>query len=198
GALAHAAIIVDPEMRSALGVVLAGGTVENGAPGTFAYVAERGARPHEEHERFARRIIDEDGRLLGRQIILRAHEGAGESEGVDPMSLVVGMTIANMGARPVTRVEVVNPAPAPATPPEWKPPSFDSEAGTSGGSDSGSGTQRRAPARRSGWPATGSRPITETEALSGLGESDANALAEFNSPEHFRLGSGIQQMVDSW
>jgi hypothetical protein len=197
-ALAHAAIIVDPEMRSALGVVLAGGTVENGAPGTFAYVAERGARPHEEHERFARRIIDEDGRLLGRQIILRAHEGAGESEGVDPMSLVVGMTIANMGARPVTRVEVVNPAPALAPPPEWKPPSFDSEAGTSGGSDSGSGTQRRAPARRSGWPAAGSRPITETEALPGLGESDANALAEFNSPEHFRLGSGIQQMVDSW
>lgn len=198
GALAHAAIIVDPEMLSALGVMLAGGIVENGAPGTFAYVAERGARPHDEHERFARRILDEDGRLLGRQIILRAREGAGEAERVDPMSLVVGMTIANLGARPVTRVEVVNSAPVSATPPEWKPPSFDGEAGASGGNDAGGGPQRRAPARRSGWPAAGSRPITETEALPRLGESDANTLAEFNSPEHFRLGSGIQQMVDSW
>ena len=197
-ALAHAAIIVDPELRSALGVVLAGGTVENGAPGNFAYVAERGARPHDEHERFARRIIDEDGRLLGRQIILRAHEGAGESEGIDPMGLVVGMTLANMAARPATRVEVVNPAPPPATPPEWKPPSFDSEAGLPGGNDTGSGTPRRAPARRSGWPAAGSRSVKETEALPGLGESDANTLGEFNSPEHFRLGSGIQQMVDRW
>jgi hypothetical protein len=196
GALAHAAIIVDPELHGALAVVLAGGTVENGAPGGFAYVAERGTRPHEEHDRFARRVIDEDGRLPGRQVILRRREGAGESEGVDPMSLVVGMTIANMGTRPVARVEVVNPGQAPATPPEWKPPSFDSEAGTSG--DAGSGTPHRAVARRSGWPAAGSRPVTETEALPGAGENDANGPAEFNSPEHFRLGSGIQQMVDSW
>jgi hypothetical protein len=198
GELAHAAIIVDPELHGALAVVLAGGTVENSSPGGFAYVAERGARPHEEHDRFARRVIDEDGRVPGRQVILRAHEGAGESEGVDPMSLVVGMTIANMGARPSTRVEIVNPAQAPATPPEWKPPSFEGETRAGDGGDTGGGTPRRAPARRSGWPASGSRPIAETEALPGAGESDANALAEFNSPEHFRLGSDIQRMVDSW
>ena len=194
GALAHAAIIVDPELHGALAVVLAGGTVENAAPGGFAYVAERGFRPHEEHDRFARRIIDEDGRVPGRQMILRAREGAGESEGVDPMSLVVGMTLANMGARPVT---VVSPTQAPAAPPEWKPPSFEAEAGTAEGSNAGSGTRRPAVARRSSWPAAGSRPVAETEALPGAGEIDA-ALAEFNSPEHFRLGSGIQQMVDRW
>jgi hypothetical protein len=129
GGLAHACAIVDPQFRSGLEVSMQGGTVEFGDGGNFVFVAERGLRPHEEHDRFARRVTDDTGRVLGKQFVLRPREseGAGDSERIDPMSIMVGMTLAQQMTPPrPTQVTVVSPTPEkPAG--EWAAPNFESE-----------------------------------------------------------------------
>jgi hypothetical protein len=187
-ALSHASVVVDPVLRSALDVLMQGGTAEISAPGAFVFIAERGVWPHEEHERFARRVVDAGGCGIGKQVVLRPRASDGDEERVDPLSLMVGMSIATLGARPreVTRVEVVTPRPAE---PAWTPPTFESEF-----AECDNAEHEALP--RLGWTAScHSHAHEHGEHADGAGESDS---AEFNSPEHFRLGSGIQALVNAW
>ena len=190
GGFAHASVIVDPQFRSGLEVLMQGGTAEIGGSGNFVFVAERGARPHDEHERFARRVTDETGRILGKQVVLRPREGAGESERVDPISLMVGMSIAQMSApHPTTRVEVVAPPDAAPTG-EWEAANFESEFAEC------TDPHHNAEIDLS-WP-TSCHKQSHTEIAQGIaGESDASS-AEFASPEHHRLGDSIQVLVNNW
>ena len=191
--LAHACVVLDPQFRSGLEVSLQGGTAEIGGRGNFVFVAERGARPHEEHERFARRVTDDSGRVLGKQIVLRPREGAGEAERIDPMSIMVGMTLAQqMTARPpATQVTVVNPNPEKGAD-EWAPPNFGSEAEPA----ARSGAQPEP--MRVAWPTMKMRPAHRTGLAGEAVEGELASAAEFNSPEHFQLGNALQTMVDNW
>ncbi len=188
--LTHACVIVDSQFRSGLEVLMQGGTAEIGGGGNFVFVAERGARPHDEHERFARRVTDETGRVLGKQIVLRPREGPGEAERVDPVSLMVGMTIAQMSTpHPATRVEVVAPPDAAPTG-EWTAANFESEFAEC------ANPHHNAEIDLS-WP-TSCHQHNDVEIAYGIaGENDANS-GEFASPEHHRLGDGIQVLVNNW
>jgi hypothetical protein len=130
GDFAHACLIVDPLLRSPGSITREGGFVEHPAAGRFAFVAERGLRPHDEDDRFARQVTDPAGRLLRRQLILRPRLAAApaESEGLNTTSLLLGMTLAGSAAAPkpaasgeavvTTRIEIpgeddtAHPAPA--------------------------------------------------------------------------------------
>jgi hypothetical protein len=70
--LGHVAILVDGVLHSPDALAAAGFQLEGPGRGLFAHVIEAGASPRPRIARFARRIVDANGRLLPDQMLLRS------------------------------------------------------------------------------------------------------------------------------
>jgi len=109
GERAHIAVIASESLLDGPRARQQGWRQEAAVPGRFAHVVEGGERPHCSADRFARRVTDDRGRVLPNQVVLRPRpldtaselaDATSSLEQIDPMSLVVGMTLASMGRRP--------------------------------------------------------------------------------------------------
>ena len=69
--LGHLALIADPRLWRREELAGAGLTPEGRRPGKYVQVVEGGFRPHSRWEGFARRLLDNEGRLPNNQMILR-------------------------------------------------------------------------------------------------------------------------------
>ena len=78
--LGHLALIADPQVVAARGTCRSRLTPEGPRPGRYVQVVEGGPRPHSRWEGFARRLLDEKGRLSGNQLVLRFRSGRESSE----------------------------------------------------------------------------------------------------------------------
>jgi subtilisin family serine protease len=100
GGYGHVAVVASPELRSAQSVLAAGGTPEQRSDGQFAWVVEGGCRRYQRDDVFSRRIVDEYGRVPNDQVILRPRWNGEASERIDPLGLVMGLTVASALDRP--------------------------------------------------------------------------------------------------
>jgi subtilisin family serine protease len=71
GNLSHIAVVAEPHLLRAEELADDDVLPEGRQPGWYAQVVERGARPHTRSDRFARRILDETGRLPVDQALVR-------------------------------------------------------------------------------------------------------------------------------
>ncbi|MBF2062892.1 MAG: S8 family peptidase [Calothrix sp. C42_A2020_038] len=73
GNFGHIAVIADAQLRSQEELVTAGLQAESSSPGFYVQVVEGGAKPHCRQDRFARCLLDTNGRLSHDQLVLRLH-----------------------------------------------------------------------------------------------------------------------------
>ena len=78
--LGHQALIADPRLWRREELAGAGLTPEGRRPGKYVQVVEGGVRPHSRWEGFARRLLEERGRVSGNQLVLRLRSGLASSE----------------------------------------------------------------------------------------------------------------------
>jgi subtilisin family serine protease len=109
GTLAHVAVLAGSDILERGALQAAGVCTAPEGPGYYALVVECGSTPRGVAAGFARRITDEAGCMPPNQLVLRMRSSLGNSEGIDPLSLIVGAGLASSFNRPVA-------APAAAPP----------------------------------------------------------------------------------
>jgi hypothetical protein len=84
-----------------------GWTGEGGGRGGYAQVVEGGSLPHLHADAYARQITDSLGNVLPNQVVLRPHVSKDSAERIDPLGVVVGLSLASSLSRPTPAVVVV-------------------------------------------------------------------------------------------
>jgi subtilisin family serine protease len=111
GNLAHVAVLAGSDIREREALQAAGIQTAPEGSGYYALVVEGGPIPHGVASGFARRITNEAGCMPSNQLVLRVRSSLPNSEGIDPLSLIVGAGLASSFNRPATA-----PAAAPSPP----------------------------------------------------------------------------------
>jgi phosphatidylserine/phosphatidylglycerophosphate/cardiolipin synthase-like enzyme/subtilisin family serine protease len=116
GEYAHMALLSTSEPRSYDDVITAGGRPERFLPGHYVHVIEGGDAPHTREHAFARRVLDEHGRIPMDTAILRPKWSGESAERLDPLSLVLGAGLASGLSRQPPAAAPATAQPIPPTP----------------------------------------------------------------------------------